>query len=246
MQAFDLGVMQGGMNNSLGYPIRPGAGECQFFLRTQSCKYGVSCQFTHPEPLGMATVAANPLSGYVAMHSGPAEGFNARGFPIRTGVAVCSFFQKTGDCKFGATCKWDHTEGLDGGMMGMGITNSLGNPIRPGQTPCNFFMRTGTCSFAATCKFDHPEEYTALAAGGGQPAARPPPAPIAAATGYNSLGYPVRTGSLPCTFYLKTGSCTFGETCKWDHPEGAGGSQPKGAGKGSVAGQNPFFRASPY
>lgn len=238
--------------NSLGFPVRPGSAECSFFVRTQTCKFGATCQFNHPEPSGNASVAVNPLGGFTP--SAPAESFNSKGYPLRPGVPICSFFQKNGECKFGQTCKWDHTEGLDGGMVagaGMGyatsgITNSLGNPIRPGQPVCNFFSKTGTCSFGPTCKFDHPEEFTMLAAGGGAPAARAPPAPIRAASGYNSLGFPIREGSLPCTFYLKTGTCTYGETCKWDHPEGAGGSQPKGAGKGATPTSNPFFRPTPY
>eukprot|EP00471_Norrisiella_sphaerica_P004966 CAMPEP_0184484076 /NCGR_PEP_ID=MMETSP0113_2-20130426/5780_1 /TAXON_ID=91329 /ORGANISM="Norrisiella sphaerica, Strain BC52" /LENGTH=87 /DNA_ID=CAMNT_0026864861 /DNA_START=812 /DNA_END=1075 /DNA_ORIENTATION=+ len=35
----------------------------------------------------------------------------------------------------------------------------------------------------------------------------------------NSLGYPMRPGQPQCTYYVKTGECKFGATCKWDHPE---------------------------
>ncbi|KAG1346444.1 putative Zinc finger CCCH domain-containing protein 33 [Cocos nucifera] len=30
------------------------------------------------------------------------------GFPRREGAVICSFYLKTGTCKFGATCKFDH------------------------------------------------------------------------------------------------------------------------------------------
>lgn len=159
-------------------------------------------------------------------------------------VSICSFFAKTGECKFGQTCKWDHTEGADGGP-GSSITNSLGLPVRPGQQLCAFFGKTGSCSYGATCKFDHPEEYTALSAGGAAPPMPKPRTPTPSPTGFNSQGYPTRAGAQPCTFFLKTGTCSYGISCKWDHPEGLGGSQPQGAfGKTPPMGMMP--RATPY
>ena len=37
---------------------------------------------------------------------------------------------------------------------------------------------------------------------------------------YNAphLQYPIRPGEPDCAFYLKCGSCKFGETCKFNHP----------------------------
>lgn len=32
------------------------------------------------------------------------------------------------------------------------------------------------------------------------------------------LLYPVRPGAEDCAFYMKTGSCKFGSTCKFNHP----------------------------
>lgn len=30
------------------YPVRPGAEDCSFYMRTGSCKFGSSCKFNHP------------------------------------------------------------------------------------------------------------------------------------------------------------------------------------------------------
>lgn len=30
------------------YPVRPGAEDCAFYMRTGSCKYGSTCKFNHP------------------------------------------------------------------------------------------------------------------------------------------------------------------------------------------------------
>lgn len=235
--------------NSAGYPIRPGQNPCAFYARTQTCKFGASCQFTHPE-VGSNMGSIAMTAGFGGQFAGqpqtpmyqnnPPDGYNSTGLPLRNGVQLCSFYEKTSECKFGATCKWDHSEG-----PGIGNTanayNSRGNPIRPGQPACAFFSKTGTCSFGATCKFDHPEEFTALAQG-----AAPPPKPMGqqhGVAGTTSMGFPSRPGTQSCQFYLKTGTCSYSATCKWDHPEGAGGSMAGGVMKG-----RPSFvpRAAPY
>lgn len=226
--------------NSKGYPLRPGATSCAFYLKTGTCKFGATCQFNHPEG-GAATVAMNPLASQ-GFQAAAAEAFNSKGYPLRSGVQVCPFFAKTLECKFSSTCKFDHTEGMqysDGTQ-----TNSLGHPIRPGQAQCSFFIKNGCCSYGLTCKFDHPEEYTALGAATGG-VAPPKPKPTEQASLFNSQGLPIRPGAQSCTFFLKTGQCSFSATCKWDHPEGAGGSQP-GFQKLPGAGAPTMMRATPY
>lgn len=32
------------------YPVRPGAEDCAFYMRTGSCKFGSTCKFNHPLP----------------------------------------------------------------------------------------------------------------------------------------------------------------------------------------------------
>lgn len=181
---------------------------------------------------------------------GSAESVNSKGFPVRPGAQVCQFYAKTGDCKFGPTCKWDHSEAAIGaaaaaygGMVGAMDMNSLGYPVRPGAQPCTFFVKTGTCSYGMACKWDHPEEYTPLAAN--HPHGPPPiptPTKIEAPAGFNTLGYPVREGTPPCQFFMNTGSCSYGAKCKWDHPEGMGGSK---AGYGKAVGGS-SLRSTPY
>merc|ERR1719201_336114 len=44
----------------------------------------------------------------------------------------------------------------------------------------------------------------------------------AAASGsvdYNSIGYPLRPGEKDCDFFVKNGSCFFGKTCRFNHPD---------------------------
>mmetsp|Transcript_106241 Transcript_106241/g.298794 ORF Transcript_106241/g.298794 Transcript_106241/m.298794 type:complete len:673 (-) Transcript_106241:94-2112(-) len=78
-------------------------------------------------------------------------------YPKRPGMPPCQYFQRTGDCHYGVTCKWDHPE------RDQIPLNSKGYPLRPDQTPCAFYMRTGECKFGSTCKWDHPESVATAA-----------------------------------------------------------------------------------
>ena len=72
-------------------------------------------------------------------------------FPRRLGAPVCEFFSKTGHCRFGETCRFDHPPAYAVRL------NSRGLPMRPGATLCAFYQRCGECKFGPSCKFDHPE-----------------------------------------------------------------------------------------
>lgn len=71
-------------------------------------------------------------------------------FPRRAGAPVCDFYSKTGHCRYGEACRFDHPPEYAVKL------NSKGLPIRPGATLCSFYERTGDCKFGAACKFHHP------------------------------------------------------------------------------------------
>ncbi|KAL9257600.1 Zinc finger CCCH domain-containing protein [Drosera capensis] len=88
---------------------------------------------------------------------------------VRTGVcrfgSTCRFnhppnrklyYLKTGTCKFGATCKFHHPKDM-GGIAGRVPLNILGYPLRPNEAECAYYLRTGQCKFGSTCKFHHPQ-----------------------------------------------------------------------------------------
>ncbi|BDA47514.1 probable serine/threonine-protein kinase/endoribonuclease IRE1 at C-terminar half [Coccomyxa sp. Obi] len=72
-------------------------------------------------------------------------------FPSRPGQPLCDFYTKTGHCKFGEACKFDHPS-----HFGVRL-NSLGLPMRDGEAVCSHFEKTLTCKFGPACKFNHPE-----------------------------------------------------------------------------------------
>ncbi|GJN12894.1 hypothetical protein PR202_ga31217 [Eleusine coracana subsp. coracana] len=76
-------------------------------------------------------------------------------FPERPDQPECQFYMKTGDCKFGAVCKFNHpTERLI--PTPNCALSALGLPLRPGEPVCTFYSRYGICKFGPNCKFDHP------------------------------------------------------------------------------------------
>ncbi|CAM0950238.1 unnamed protein product [Alopecurus aequalis] len=128
-----------------------------------------------------------------SMESGP--------YPERVGEPDCSYYMRTGLCRFGITCKFNHPPNR---KMAVAAARMKGEyPYRVGQPECQYFLKTGTCKFGATCKFHHPRVKAA----------------IATRAQLNVLGYPLRPNEKECTYYLRTGQCKFASTCKFHHPQ---------------------------
>ncbi|GBG60398.1 hypothetical protein CBR_g5575 [Chara braunii] len=92
-------------------------------------------------------------------------------------------------------------------------------PERPGQLECRYYVRTGACKYGMSCRYHHPKDRkaAAMASGSGSSGAGPG---TAARCALNPMGFPLRPGQPPCTFYVRNGDCKFGQTCKFDHPVG--------------------------
>ncbi|KAI3992700.1 hypothetical protein MKX01_021661 [Papaver californicum] len=71
------------------FPERTDQPECQYYMKTGTCKFGPTCKYHHPRER-----TASTLSPY--------------GLPLRPGQAICTFYSLYGICKFGLSCKYDH------------------------------------------------------------------------------------------------------------------------------------------
>ncbi|KAG4166792.1 hypothetical protein ERO13_A13G154400v2 [Gossypium hirsutum] len=76
-------------------------------------------------------------------------------FPERPGEPECQFYMKTGDCKFGAVCKFHHPRERVLPAPDC-VLSPIGLPLRPGEPLCIFYSRYGICKFGPSCKFNHP------------------------------------------------------------------------------------------
>jgi len=113
--------MPPGHSSSTNLPSRPGAQKCNHYLKAGSCKFGESCRYDHPP----GEAASDPSAGarVKTAAQGPSESAanTAVGLPVRPGEKECSFFMKTGNCKFGEGCRWHHPpeRQQDGGMAAL-------------------------------------------------------------------------------------------------------------------------------
>ncbi|OMO53705.1 Zinc finger, CCCH-type [Corchorus capsularis] len=76
-------------------------------------------------------------------------------FPERPGQPECQYYMKTGDCKFGSSCRYHHPPEVIAPKADV-ILSPLGLPLRPGAPPCTHYSQRGVCKFGAACRFDHP------------------------------------------------------------------------------------------
>ncbi|KAJ0249780.1 hypothetical protein HA466_0152280 [Hirschfeldia incana] len=122
-------------------------------------------------------------------------------YPERPGEPDCSYYIRTGLCRFGSTCRFNHPRDRE---LVIATASMRGEyPERIGQPECEYYLKTGTCKFGVTCKFHHPRNR----------------AGIAGRVSLNMLGYPLRSNEVDCAYFLRTGHCKFGATCKFNHPQ---------------------------
>ncbi|WOL04405.1 zinc finger CCCH domain-containing protein ZFN-like isoform X1 [Canna indica] len=129
------------------------------------------------------------------------ESMESEPYPERLGEPDCTYYLRTGLCRFGMTCRYNHPPNRQMAIAAARIKG--GYPERVGQPECQYYLRTGTCKFGATCKFHHPRDK----------------AGIAGRVQLNALGYPIRPNETECAYYTRNGVCKFGSTCKFHHPQ---------------------------
>ncbi|XP_065024967.1 zinc finger CCCH domain-containing protein ZFN-like isoform X4 [Musa acuminata AAA Group] len=117
-----------------------------------------TAQFYGPSQQGETSIGAQgkfpsyrPGSAPMGLYAVPGENI----FPERPGQPECQFYMKTGDCKFGAVCKFHHPKERLVPVPNC-VLSPLGLPLRPGEPVCVFYSRYGICKFGPNCKFDHP------------------------------------------------------------------------------------------
>ncbi|XP_010503474.1 PREDICTED: zinc finger CCCH domain-containing protein 43-like isoform X2 [Camelina sativa] len=129
-------------------------------------------------------------------------------YPVRPEAEDCSFYMRTGSCKFGSTCKFNHPLSRKIQIVSkIARDNKVGEKEEDGdnlrQTDCKYYFRTGGCKYGETCRFNHSKTNSCLAS----------------APELNFLGLPIRPGEVECPYYMRNGSCKFGAECKFNHPD---------------------------
>ncbi|CAH9109843.1 unnamed protein product [Cuscuta epithymum] len=123
-------------------------------------------------------------------------------YPLRPDAEDCAFYMKTGTCKFGFQCKFNHPRRKSQWPKDKGMLKE-NNPERTVQTECKYYLSTGGCKYGKNCKYNHSREKFQ----------------VSLVQEFNFLGLPMRTGEKECPYYMRTGSCKYGSNCRFHHPE---------------------------
>ncbi|XP_034707471.1 zinc finger CCCH domain-containing protein 67-like [Vitis riparia] len=134
-------------------------------------------------------------------------------YPLRPYAQDCPYYIRTGSCKFGLNCKFNHpvtrTAQVDKEREneGEGLSETI---------ECKYYLTGGGCKYGNSCRYSHSKETNELAT-----------------LEYNFLGLPMRVGEKECPYYMRTGSCGYGANCRFHHPDptSVGGSEPNGNGE---------------
>ncbi|XP_021775549.1 zinc finger CCCH domain-containing protein 37-like isoform X2 [Chenopodium quinoa] len=176
--------------NSKGLPMRPDEVDCPFYMKTGSCKYGITCRYNHPDRNELLSPYSviNPTAAMVGHTVFP----SLANFNVGFVNPAASIFQSL-------------QPGLAQTMYG---PVPMMYPQRPGQIECDFYMKTGECKFGEKCRFHHPIDRSAPTRN----------QTLEQNVKFTLAGLPRREGVEHCPFYMKTGTCSYGANCKFDHP----------------------------
>ncbi|KAK7291573.1 hypothetical protein RIF29_06829 [Crotalaria pallida] len=140
-------------------------------------------------------------------------------YPLRPDAEDCAYYMKTGSCKFGFNCKFNHPIRKRSQSAKDKDGEREESAERSSQTECKYYLRSGGCKFGKACKYNHTKGKHSVA-------------PVSE---LNFLGLPIRLGEKECPYYMRTGSCKYGANCKFNHPDPTtigGPDSPSGYGNG--------------
>ncbi|KAH7857096.1 hypothetical protein Vadar_008973 [Vaccinium darrowii] len=121
-----------------------------------------------PSPSTLSMVGGAPVYGITQLspsapsYTGayiplPSSSQNEHMFPERPGQPECQHYLKTGECKYGSSCRYHHPPDWSPPKRNFALS-PIGLPLRPGAPVCTHYAQNRECKFGASCKFDHPME----------------------------------------------------------------------------------------
>ncbi|CAN1128704.1 Zinc finger CCCH domain-containing protein 43 [Linum perenne] len=131
-------------------------------------------------------------------------------FPVRPEAEDCSFYMKTGNCRFASNCKFNHPVKRKTQILHYIFNDDLFSCIAINLSFAQYYLRTGGCKYGKACRFSHSKVKTV---------AVPAKSPLVPILEFNFLGLPIRLGEKECPFYMRNGSCKYGSNCRFNHPD---------------------------
>ena len=139
----------------------------------KSCVTGSRYSSTCPQCSQDTVVPWKAVTANVGQKQSADPNFYVSGLlhPHRPNMPACNFYLKTGSCKYGQNCKWDHPrqKAAQAAPKAVGVVKAdrdrkvvavgANAPAvqRPGKaTFCRKYVQTGKCKFGDSCWYDHP------------------------------------------------------------------------------------------
>ncbi|XP_022883998.1 zinc finger CCCH domain-containing protein 67-like [Olea europaea var. sylvestris] len=123
--------------------------------------------------------------------------------PLRPYAGDCLHFIRTGSCKFGLDCRYNHPDIRTQTQTQAAI--DLDKDVVPedsGPIECKYYRTAEGCKYGKSCRYwHHGEESQNIV------------------PELNFLGLPIRSGEKECPFYMRNGTCGYGSRCVFNHPD---------------------------
>ncbi|CAH8389286.1 unnamed protein product [Eruca vesicaria subsp. sativa] len=178
--------------NVLGYPMRQGEKPCPYYMQKGICRFGVACKFHHPHP------NTQPHNGQATTYG--MSSFPSVGFPYAGGLPMMSLPPPTYGVMpplgtYGGAMPRPHVPHPQAYMPFMvapsqGLMPPQGWPTYMGGANSIYNMKT------------QPESSSSASV------------PVAVSSHQHS--FPDRA---ECRFFMTTGTCKYGDDCKYFHPK---------------------------
>ncbi|KAI3928542.1 hypothetical protein MKW98_024143 [Papaver atlanticum] len=182
--------------NMLGLPIRQEEKSCPHYMRTGVCKYGFACKFNHPQPAAVGSlppVTGNAFFGSTGSSVAPpsyAGVIPAWNLPI-TPYLSGHRMQGPQACM---PVVLSSSQGIITAPQGWNTYSGTANPV--------------SSTNVLGSNFIYPGKHQGELGINGQVHMLQTPVPQ----------FPERPDQPECQYYMKTGTCKFGPTCKYHHP----------------------------
>ncbi|KAM1604529.1 hypothetical protein ACFX15_030628 [Malus domestica] len=182
-----------------------GENECSYYLKTGQCKFGITCKFHHPQPAG-TTIPASAPQFYPSVQSPVplAEQYGGASTSLR--VARPSLL--TGS----------YVQGTYGpvlipppGVVPIQGWSPYSAPLSPVPSP-GAQPTVGATSLYGVTQLSSPTHGLA------SPYTSIPSSVGPSSSNLSEQVFPGRPGELECQYYLKTGDCKYGPSCRYHHP----------------------------
>ncbi|KAJ6796123.1 zinc finger CCCH domain-containing protein 5-like [Iris pallida] len=181
--------------NYYGYPFRPGEKECSYYVRTGQCKFGSTCKFHHPE-LGDAMAPSAAPAFYPTVQAPTMASWQVARPPMvptpYMQPAYGSMMISPGVVQVPSWSPYPQTASL---ALSPGGQHSI-------QTGTLY----GSSNRLSPSAPAYPGPYSAVASSG------------PSSSSQKEHMFPERPGQLECQYYMRTGDCKFGPSCKYHHP----------------------------